>query len=1031
MFGTLLEYINENYVNLLIEGRVEDAREKYPDLTDEDFEYLLSNQPAGSNNKYLMWSCARVDELLENDLDRTALSVVMQAVRLFDANKQRLQKKDLYQYKTALEVEEAVDKLGGPTKGQKAKQALSDTDVVYEDDQFQVVRPYTTEASCKYGSNTNWCIAAQGHSNYYSRYSQGNNKFYFVIDKNGETWDNQNRRGNRNSKFAIVIQEPVGDNTSTIQVFDANDAQVGLSAVIKHCGSKWPAIWEKIKEHVAKNPETREVVEARKETEELAKDLLDGKRLTKDSLEKIAKNSTLTPQLVSALINRLREYNGPRDYSDPTSATINQLAERASQLDSKSAAALVEFIKSTKPTGESYWNGRWPLMQVLRNAPFASDDFKRIISNADDETLGGALQNPRFPQDSLADLATRVNEIKNREIRNKVYLRLIANGTITPDQLRTASKDIYVRSDVFNNSTYNQNLTPELLSVLELQSGEEVKRFLAIPNVTPELAAETISKYWQKLKKYDLYEILKTVNLPKEMLEKIWADKDQHMRVTLLQNPSIGEENLIKFSQSRNSAYRFAVAHNPETPSNVLQQLAGDESASTRSAVAAHPKTPKETLKVLAADEATVVRASVASNSATPANVLNALRRDSDSFVKKAAAKTLKTLTTTESIIREMLSMRSLIVEELEDEDNTDIMNPSWRKIPPRSIEKAEFICVFLLQNNGHATREEIEDALRMWRGNAASKDIWKTNKYSDEILRGSTAGGKGWYWAPPGINKGALFRLTPAGASVAMTVLDRYKNNTDRIDIGVNSATAKPGRTYYTIARAVSTAKDITNFIDGELSVVKLQTNRDGTPYMRGGNNAVKATGRSGGSKFFKYVSSTGEVQYIRYDGLPNVALEPNTPVEYVRPFFGYEGADSYSSDYNLAIVKDGERFLLMQFPLWIKPRGETPDAAERETAPPVRKSPPPRELTGAPAPAREPNAAPAAPRGPKTTYKIYGKHRGAPAHTRLKGQAYVAPANTRFKNGEQAVLTPDDGKLKVKKPDSDHTQTWEPSDG
>lgn len=63
-----------------------------------------------------------------------------------------------------------------------------------------------------------------------------------------------------------------------------------------------------------------------------------------------------------------------------------------------------------------------------------------------------------------------------------------------------------------------------------------------------------------------------------------------------------------------------------------------------------------------------------------------------------------------------------------------------------------------------------------------------------------------------------------------------------------------------------------------------------------------------------------------------------------------------------------------------------------------------------------------------PKETYKVYGKKGGAPAHTRVKGKAYLAPSDTQFAAGEPAVATPENGKLTVKKKDSDHTQVWEP---
>lgn len=64
--------------------------------------------------------------------------------------------------------------------------------------------------------------------------------------------------------------------------------------------------------------------------------------------------------------------------------------------------------------------------------------------------------------------------------------------------------------------------------------------------------------------------------------------------------------------------------------------------------------------------------------------------------------------------------------------------------------------------------------------------------------------------------------------------------------------------------------------------------------------------------------------------------------------------------------------------------------------------------------------------PTGEKTM-KVYGRLKGAPAHTRLKGKAYLAPNDTKFKSGQSIGVEPKDDKLSVKDPSSDHTQTWE----
>lgn len=65
---------------------------------------------------------------------------------------------------------------------------------------------------------------------------------------------------------------------------------------------------------------------------------------------------------------------------------------------------------------------------------------------------------------------------------------------------------------------------------------------------------------------------------------------------------------------------------------------------------------------------------------------------------------------------------------------------------------------------------------------------------------------------------------------------------------------------------------------------------------------------------------------------------------------------------------------------------------------------------------------------RGPKATYRIYGRRGPAPVHTRFKGVAFAPTGDTKFKNGDSAAIElGTDGKLKVKDPNSDHTQFWE----
>ena len=61
---------------------------------------------------------------------------------------------------------------------------------------------------------------------------------------------------------------------------------------------------------------------------------------------------------------------------------------------------------------------------------------------------------------------------------------------------------------------------------------------------------------------------------------------------------------------------------------------------------------------------------------------------------------------------------------------------------------------------------------------------------------------------------------------------------------------------------------------------------------------------------------------------------------------------------------------------------------------------------------------------------YKIYpggSRYGGKPVVTRYKGKVYGPSGETQFKPNEQGVVSANGDKLSVKKPDSDHTQSWD----
>jgi len=68
-------------------------------------------------------------------------------------------------------------------KKQMSAQAKEESDVVYDDEQFMVIRPLSAHASCYYGMGTKWCISATDSRNYFDSYTKEGKVFYFVMDK--------------------------------------------------------------------------------------------------------------------------------------------------------------------------------------------------------------------------------------------------------------------------------------------------------------------------------------------------------------------------------------------------------------------------------------------------------------------------------------------------------------------------------------------------------------------------------------------------------------------------------------------------------------------------------------------------------------------------------------------------------------------------------------------------------------------------------------------------------------------------------
>jgi len=240
--------------NILLENRVKDVKKRYPELADGTGEYPIvdyfaANDPSG-NNKYLDWM---VKAMLHKPTTETIMQeigdyswkegvwgdvagFIVDLVKKFhnllpylitkDSNGKEEGTTDLYQYKFT--DGEMIDylrfDLERATERKKVKDELKgaqeNSDKIYKDSNWLVVRPNTWEASCIYGAGTKWCTASKSSGNHFKRETNRNFLIY-VINKN---------LSSDNVEYKVAWQIPYRKSYSDI-IFDdgmINDSVVKL-----------------------------------------------------------------------------------------------------------------------------------------------------------------------------------------------------------------------------------------------------------------------------------------------------------------------------------------------------------------------------------------------------------------------------------------------------------------------------------------------------------------------------------------------------------------------------------------------------------------------------------------------------------------------------------------------------------------------------------------------------------------------------------------------------------------------------------
>lgn len=172
---------------LLKEGRKEDLKKKYANKFDEEtLDWFLNIADLQDfNHKYTDFVLKGVHpEYIESDTE-----IGINLIKSFDKYQSQLDKKDINQYNSFEELDSALLPIN---QKQRDKELEKQADKIYEDDKFLVIKPKSEEASCKYGSNTKWCVTSKG-TGHFGRYTAGRQLLYFIINKANSTNKNYSK----------------------------------------------------------------------------------------------------------------------------------------------------------------------------------------------------------------------------------------------------------------------------------------------------------------------------------------------------------------------------------------------------------------------------------------------------------------------------------------------------------------------------------------------------------------------------------------------------------------------------------------------------------------------------------------------------------------------------------------------------------------------------------------------------------------------------------------------------------------------
>ena len=192
----ILQRIDENYhnyallnENLILEAMsISDVHEKYYNqIPEEEFKMIVFADPTAKEDKMGKYSKWLLALYTGGNLKLEDLYKATDYLITFHKYKNKLEKKDIGQYKSLPELYDAIqpyeDNTQAASHKEEIRQIKKGAEKVYEDNEWLVIVPYTEETAIFYGKGTQWCTAATQSDNYFDYYNDNDYTLYININK--------------------------------------------------------------------------------------------------------------------------------------------------------------------------------------------------------------------------------------------------------------------------------------------------------------------------------------------------------------------------------------------------------------------------------------------------------------------------------------------------------------------------------------------------------------------------------------------------------------------------------------------------------------------------------------------------------------------------------------------------------------------------------------------------------------------------------------------------------------------------------